>query len=161
VSRPGAEATPPALLWNEILEHAFDQPGVIPLNWGMVLQCFGILVSSSSKCATIRQLMTLQDLPPSLSLIAERHLARARAALEELGIDTADLPPAEILSRARDLQSKDGNPQENSPADPGERRELRRARERTEVRGHRVWRHDWRRRSGLRPRVGKRIPRHE
>jgi len=45
--------------------------------------------------------MTVQDVPPSLSIIAERHLARARAALEERGVDTADMPVAEIFDRSR------------------------------------------------------------
>jgi hypothetical protein len=105
--------------------------------------------------------MTLQELPPSLSLIAERHLARARAKLEQHGVDTAAMLPAEILDRARELPPREADPQGSSAPDIGERRELRRARERTEVRGHRVWRHDWRRRSGLRPRIGKRIPRQD
>ena len=105
--------------------------------------------------------MTPEDLPPSLSLIADRYLARAKAELEELGIDTAGMPPAEIFDRVRDARLKDIRPQGAHAPELGERRQVRRSRERIEVRGHRVWRHDWRRKSGLRPRIGKRIPRQD
>ena len=105
--------------------------------------------------------MTPEDLPPSLSLIADRYLARAKAELEELGIDTAGMLPAEIFDRVRDARPKDHQPQGAPTSELSERRQVRRSRERIEVRGHRVWRHDWRRKSGLRPRVGKRLPRPE
>jgi hypothetical protein len=102
--------------------------------------------------------MTLEDLPPNLSLIADRYLARAKAELEELGIDTDGMLPAEIFDQVRDVRLKGVAPQ---APEPGERRQLRRSRERIEVRGHRAWRHDWRRKSGLRQRIGKRIPRQD
>jgi len=92
--------------------------------------------------------MTLQDLPPSLSIIAERHLARAKAALEELGIDTAGMPDGEIFDRAK------GGGQEAAPpapkgkaAPPGHQGNGRRAATWTGARWHRSQRRDWRRRS--------------
>lgn len=104
--------------------------------------------------------MTLKDLLPTLSLIAERHVARARAALEELGIDTSGMLPAEILERAKQ-NGPSGDPDEAATLDRGERRQIRRMRDRSEMRGHRVWRYDWRQRSGMRPRIAKRVTQSE
>jgi hypothetical protein len=103
--------------------------------------------------------MTPEDLTPSLSLIADRYLERAKKELEELGIDTAGMLPAEIFDQLRNARLNGGPAQGgNAPEEP---RQLRRSRERIEIRGHRAWRHDWRRKSGLRQRIGKRIPRQD
>src|SRR5438128_2344101 len=101
--------------------------------------------------------MTLKDLLPTLSLIAERHVERARATLEKLGVDTAGMLPAEILDRVRTASEPAADREDTSSVDRGERREIRRIRDRTEMRGHRVWRYDWRHRSGLRQRSAKRL----
>jgi len=101
--------------------------------------------------------MTLKDLLPTLSLIAERHLARARATLEGLGIDTTAMLPAEILDRVKHANEPTADRADGSAHERGERREVRPVRDRSEMRGHRVWRYDWRRRSGLRTRNAKRL----
>ena len=102
--------------------------------------------------------MNPENLHPGLSLIANRYLDRAKAELAELGIDTSAMPPTEIFDRIRDARQNDVSPPGGRAPESDERRLVRRSRERIEVRGHRVWRHDWRRKSGLRPRIGKRIP---
>jgi hypothetical protein len=91
--------------------------------------------------------MTLQDLPPSLSIIAERHLARARAALEERGVDTADMPVAEIFERARDGGDGQGEAAKPVGREPDPHRPSRSWRTRPPARWDRAWRRGWRRRA--------------
>ena len=98
--------------------------------------------------------MTLQDLPASLSMIAERHLSRAKAALEELGIDTAGMPPAEIFDRAQGEGASAGHPLKPESLERESERQSRRAQPaRIASRWNRAWRRDWRRRSRSRLKI--------
>src|ERR1700736_3704657 len=81
-----------------------------PQRWGIACGGRLILACRCGGHGGDDSLMTLQDLPASLSMIAERHLARAKAALEELGIDTAGMPPAEIFDRAQGEGASAGHP---------------------------------------------------
>ena len=85
--------------------------------------------------------MTGQDVPPSLSIIAERHLARVRAALEERGVDTADMPVAEIFDRSRG----DREPAKAVSREPDRHRPSRSWRPERPARWDRAWRRGWRR----------------
>jgi len=91
--------------------------------------------------------MTVPDLPPSLSIIAERHLARARAKLEERGVDTADMPAAEIFDRIRGGHDPAAEPAKPAGGEPDPHRPSRSWRTRPPARWDRAWRRGWRRRA--------------
>ena len=99
--------------------------------------------------------MTLQDLPPSLSIIAERHLARARTALEELGIDTSGMAPDQIFDRLQAAPARARGVDDGEAADADGKRSNRRASARIAPRSHRARRWDWRRRSRPRAKVAE------
>jgi hypothetical protein len=91
--------------------------------------------------------MTLPDPPLSLSIIAERHLARARATLEERGVDTADMPVAEIFDRMRGEREAEAEPAKPVAGGPDAHRPSRSWRTRAPARWDRAWRRGWRRRA--------------
>ena len=105
--------------------------------------------------------MTLEDFPPGLSIIAERHLARAKAALEELGIDTTGMPPAEIFDRAKGEPNQTSRPLKSEASVTEDDRPGRRAPARTGTRWNRAWRRDWRRRARSRSKIANGAPRRD